>query len=865
MVALPLVGRSATLELLERRVAAGAGVVLAGAAGVGKSRLLDALLDRCGPEHHVERFTGTPAAQSIRFGALMTVVAENPASDGASQLAAIRSTLLARASERVLVLAVDDLHLLDTASLACVADLATRGDALLLATIRLGEETPETVTALWAGDHVDRVDVGPLDDDATAALIDAVLGGPADTDLSRQVAERAGNNPLFVRELLLDALASSAVVAVDGRWRLVSPLRPGARLADVIRARTGRLAPGELDVLDLIAVGQPLAMAAFAGAECDAVDRLEAHALARTELRDGRVLVSCNQSLVGQTIVEDMAVRRRVDVLDRLIDRHDAIEPAVLRNALQVAGWCAEVGRPMSPDIADLAAREAMASLDLELAASLAEETAARTGHCRHLVTLGDVHRLSADPAEADACFRRAHHAAESEADRVLATKRRALLHAHQLGRPDIAVRLAATEAEALTDPVLIVDLERFATEHSSMIGRYDEAFRASTRLLEHDDGRDQGTRRAALNSLVYAQVMLGRLEGVDGRIDECLADADAADWTEVLWALRTGVFIQRGELIRGERALRSRLEHTSDQSVGLGATMQLQLLLYRAAPSIFDLIGITRDELARADPFGAMPIASGLSACALAQAGDLDAARRALRSVPDAPADARAQPFVARGRAAILAMTGEPERAAAAVVDAGRAAVASTHVVFGITTLHDAVRFGHAADVADEMVAAARLSTGRFTRALVEDAVATRDGDGRSLARLATRFHQFGAPVMAAESMARATHALEGDSTDARLADTRLALLTRAVGPFLTPPGAPVTDALTERELDVAAAASGVRPSREVADELFISVRTVDNHLRQVYRKLGLAGRSELATALGPFVAPPEAPVSRS
>jgi DNA-binding CsgD family transcriptional regulator len=44
--------------------------------------------------------------------------------------------------------------------------------------------------------------------------------------------------------------------------------------------------------------------------------------------------------------------------------------------------------------------------------------------------------------------------------------------------------------------------------------------------------------------------------------------------------------------------------------------------------------------------------------------------------------------------------------------------------------------------------------------------------------------------------------------------------------------------------------AAAGV-PSKEIADQLFLSARTVDNHLLRVYQKLGVGGRTELAAAL--------------
>ena len=44
---------------------------------------------------------------------------------------------------------------------------------------------------------------------------------------------------------------------------------------------------------------------------------------------------------------------------------------------------------------------------------------------------------------------------------------------------------------------------------------------------------------------------------------------------------------------------------------------------------------------------------------------------------------------------------------------------------------------------------------------------------------------------------------------------------------------------------------AAGGATSREIADSLFPSVRTIDNHLERAHTKLGVTGRSELAAAL--------------
>ncbi len=84
------------------------------------------------------------------------------------------------------------------------------------------------------------------------------------------------------------------------------------------------------------------------------------------------------------------------------------------------------------------------------------------------------------------------------------------------------------------------------------------------------------------------------------------------------------------------------------------------------------------------------------------------------------------------------------------------------------------------------------------------------------------------------------------GDSASARLAQQRL---DRLVGTVPVLPLTPHTfgPELTERERQVAKMASQGLSNKEVANQLQVSVRTVEGHLYQIFTKMGISSRSEL------------------
>jgi DNA-binding NarL/FixJ family response regulator len=106
----------------------------------------------------------------------------------------------------------------------------------------------------------------------------------------------------------------------------------------------------------------------------------------------------------------------------------------------------------------------------------------------------------------------------------------------------------------------------------------------------------------------------------------------------------------------------------------------------------------------------------------------------------------------------------------------------------------------------------------------------------------------------LAAETAGQAAsaHGSAGSRSRAARSSGSSELLLRRSGGVRTPALRKEVRFLTERELEVAISAARGRPNREIASDLFISRRTVENHLSSVYAKLGISGRVELAWALG-------------
>jgi DNA-binding CsgD family transcriptional regulator len=246
-----------------------------------------------------------------------------------------------------------------------------------------------------------------------------------------------------------------------------------------------------------------------------------------------------------------------------------------------------------------------------------------------------------------------------------------------------------------------------------------------------------------------------------------------------------------------------------------------------------------------------------GAMACARAMVGDREGAAAAYAEIdaePPTPVQVF-DPEIARGRAWMAAHSGERSEARAILRVAGETAEAGGAYAIAAGAFHDLARLGEPAAALAELERIAPNCDSPYIAARCAHARALARQDGDALDAAAATFESMGALLLAAEAAAAAAPlhgraAMRRKATaSSRQAATLLARCEGAV-PFVAVPDLPGIG-LTPREREIAELAAQELTSREIAERLVLSARTVENHLQRAYEKLGVRGRRELRDAL--------------
>jgi len=270
--------------------------------------------------------------------------------------------------------------------------------------------------------------------------------------------------------------------------------------------------------------------------------------------------------------------------------------------------------------------------------------------------------------------------------------------------------------------------------------------------------------------------------------------------------------------------------------------------------PQALEVFEKNRPHMGEFDPFRTNPMFLGVEAAARAMVGESNEARRLLESAKAQALgpDPRYETRFGRAEGWLAFRDGDSERAIEILRQTGAKAVEATHVFWGVEVLHDVVRLGFPERVAALLDATAAETEGAgYVTAIAAHATALAAGDAAAVEAAAKRLRRCGARLLAAEAMAQAARRLHeaSDVAAAHRAATLSAVWQEDCGSPSTPALASRPSGLSEREYEIASLVAQRRlTSPQAARELFVSARTVDNHLRSVYRKLGLRNRDALA-----------------
>jgi DNA-binding CsgD family transcriptional regulator len=200
---------------------------------------------------------GTSSARSIPLGALSSW-AESAGDDNLELIRNAIASLTSSAAGTTVVLGVDDVALLDDLSTFVVHQIIQRRAAKVVLTVREGESIPAGVRELWGGGNLDRLDLRPLSEAETTALVSAALDGPVNPQAAERLWTLTRGNPLYLRNIVEQEVAHERLTMQDDSWCwLGDPVLPPS-LIELVEGRIGGLPSSVSDVIDALAVGEPI-------------------------------------------------------------------------------------------------------------------------------------------------------------------------------------------------------------------------------------------------------------------------------------------------------------------------------------------------------------------------------------------------------------------------------------------------------------------------------------------------------------------------------------------------------------------------------------------------------------------------------
>jgi DNA-binding CsgD family transcriptional regulator/type II secretory pathway predicted ATPase ExeA len=346
-----LTGRSEDLTSAVEALQGGShvAVFVLGDSGMGKSRLIDAIVGELGSEVTPVPIHGSASLTKVPYGVLGPFIVGLPVQEATSQLAVLR-TLWShleeqkRATQKPLLLVVDDAHDLDEATAGILAELAAAGWAKLLVGAAARPGLPEPLLQLWFEGIAERHDLRPLTLAQTTEMLEGELGSQVLPNVAEILWEASGGNPMLLNGLLDDAKNDGTLLRRNGVWLFSRHLNShGDRLTDVVRRQLLLRSPEERQVLNLVALAEPVSRELIESVAGEAAvgSLIDSELIRVTDTGSGELRLW--HTVYGDTLRNLISPARSLQLRQSLLRKMDS-EPTSAEGLLRHVSWSIECG-----------------------------------------------------------------------------------------------------------------------------------------------------------------------------------------------------------------------------------------------------------------------------------------------------------------------------------------------------------------------------------------------------------------------------------------------------------------------------------------------------------------------------------------
>jgi DNA-binding CsgD family transcriptional regulator len=817
----------------------------------------------------------------------------------------LTANLAARAP---LLVCVDDVAWCDEASLRFLGFLVRRLDGMAVAVAvayRTGEPgSSDAVDALVLNPRAEVVQPAPLRAAALAGMVAGELGEEVDAEFGAACLEATGGNPLLVAELLraLKAERARPRASEVGRVRGIGAVAVGP----AVRRRLAVLGGGARAVAQAVSIfGESVGRGDLAGTATLAASELAdaLAALTSAGIVRGEDRVSFVHPLVGDAVrasltpsegtrLHERAVRALCqrgasprELAPHVVAGAVGAHPGAVGMLRQAARWALGAGAPeaavryLERAVAELGTGDDLAPLLVELAKAKVQagDPGARDDLERAIEVARDARARATARISLSVVLVAAGEAARSievldqgldevaAEDPELADRMEAhLLSTIEVAGPGLAkfprtigerVTRARSARKSRTTVTGRMVLCALAYEEMVGGGAAAEVVRLADQALANDELLyAEGPACMSMYRAVVALLVCDELERAWAKLTLALAEARRlASPTAFVWASawRCCVNLRLGRLLDAEADGRAGLDSGDRYVSGYGLRLaRIWLALSLTEQGRFDEARTELGQVPEPDPPSMLTVALIDSRARFYLAcGDYEAAARDYDlywrlleptvALVDwrRPASGGINARVLGARA--LIGLGDLDGARTLVDEELPLAKAfGTHRAIGMA-LHTAGLLEHG----EARVQALKHATEELARSQSRLEYAGALCDYGAALRRANRRAEARAPLQAALAIAREARA-------APLRD-RAAQELMATGARVSRPGVSGVDALTASEHRIASMAAAAMSNRDIAQALFVTVKTVEVHLGHVYHKLNLTRRTQLAAAL--------------